>query len=606
MTLTLRTRLLLVVLPSFALVGGAAAVSGPIWLAGVAAAVGVAAGATVVALTAPFERLRATAGRVLGDRAAGVPAGDGASLVNQALAVQGRDLDDARRRAHELEHQFDSALTKLATTLKEVATNWRTPASFAAPASPWPDRSAAVAAAVVEVLASMTQLARRGNGFQGVLNDLPDPVLVLDAKKQVIFANTAAGRLFGGDPVGLNRRSMSALFRDPGLDLWDDGTAVANVTQLTGLLDQGRAVKAEAIAATPDDHGTRVSVAGVPAADRSVPRATVLLLKDLTSQKQTDADVRLHHRRTVAQRLCLLVENDTRPALESIRTAATLLAQTAKQIGQRERFLPKVERMMDELSRQEVVITLLGWLGRLTKTFGSSQDLSEVRLRDRVDEVADKLKAVFGDRSNTVGVTGDAGWLIADEEWVTVLLTGLLLHANMNAKQEAVKVELRRRSAVMADREQGEILVRYRGTPLPADAVADVKEPFRRPNSVALDSISELGFPLGLAVANRIAGLMGGQLELEAEGAECVARVLLPTRATGSRVDGMAAAVRVAAAPAVEAEPTDVLGDWLVGGGKAAAAESVDVTTPAPVGVTTPAVGEPGETLGDWFPASAD
>jgi signal transduction histidine kinase len=273
--------------------------------------------------------------------------------------------------------------------------------------------------------------------------------------------------------------------------------------------------------------------------------------------------------------------------------------------------VPKVERMLDELSRQEVVITLLGWLGRLTKSFGGSQELTEVRLRDQVDEVADKLRAVYGDRQNGVAVSGDAGWLIADEEWVQVLLTGLLLHANMSAKQETVKVDLRRRSVVSADGEQGEVLVRYRGTPLPEDAVADIREPFRRPNSLALEPTSELGFLLGLAVANRISGLMGGQLEVEAAGAECAVRVVVPTRSTGSRIESQSAVVRAvqvaagaAAGLAEPAESADLLGDFLVGGmaGEPAPAPASD--TPVPVGAAPPLAHDGEETLGDWFPAA--
>jgi K+-sensing histidine kinase KdpD len=254
------------------------------------------------------------------------------------------------------------------------------------------------------------------------------------------------------------------------------------------------------------------------------------------------------------------------------------------------------------LSRQEVVITLLGWLGRLTKTFGSSQDLSEVRLREQVEEVTDKLKAVYGDRGNGVAINGDAGWLIADEEWVTVLLTGVLLHANMCAKKEQVKVDLRRRSVVSNDREQGEILVRYPGTQMSEDCIADVREPFRRPNSIALESTSELGFPLGLAVANRIIGLMGGQLAIETDGTDCILRVLVPTRATGSRIESIAATARSLPNLPEDAEPTDMLGDWLVGGGQAPAVDPMPATTPAPVAVSNeePAH-EGGETLGDWF-----
>jgi hypothetical protein len=77
--------------------------------------------------------------------------------------------------------------------------------------------------------------------------------------------------------------------------------------------------------------------------------------------------------------------------------------------------------------------------------------------------------------------------------------------------------------------------------------------------------------------------------------------VTVPTRATGSRIESMAAAVRTAPAAWVEAEPTDLLGDWLVGGGRSAEDDPLPAATPPPVAAAASPVDAVGETVGDWF-----
>jgi PAS domain-containing protein len=611
MTLTLRTRLLAVVLPLFVVIAVAAAVNLPGQLvAGVAGVAALAAAAAVVLLTRPFVRLTRYAAEAA--EAIGKPiatADDDAEQVREMIATLWRRGEETSANLAHREHQFETALYEVTTALTELVHDPRKAVTYSPPDCPWADRAAAAAAAVKAVGGQLLNATRRASGYQSVLNALPDPVVVTDGEHRVLLVNKATGDLFDLEPAEATRKPLGELFRTPEADLWESEQAPPlGPDQLKMWLGNPTGGTCEAVAATPEEGGTRVTVSVRQPAERGTRPFTVLLLRDLTRQMKKDSDVRLHHRRLVAQRLCLLIENEAKPALEAIRTNATLLAQAAKQAGQRERFVPKVQRMMDELSRQEVVITLLGWLGRLTKTFGSSQDMGEVRLRAAVDEVGEKLTAVYGDRNNTLNVTGDAGWLIADEEWVTVMLTGLLLHANLSCQQAAVGVELRRRSLVMADGEQGEVLVRYAGPMLPEEALADVREPFRRPNSLALESTSELGFPLGLAVANRIASLMGGQLALDAEGSGCCVRVLLPTRSTSSRIESMASLVRGTAAVAGPIEATeagDLLSEWTVGG-VGSGLELVSTATPAPVGAAAPndlPEGGFGESVGDWFPA---
>jgi hypothetical protein len=227
-----------------------------------------------------------------------------------------------------------------------------------------------------------------------------------------------------------------------------------------------------------------------------------------------------------------------------------------------------------------------------------------VRLADVAQEVAGKLTPAFSERGNSLLVTGDAGWLLADEELVTVLLTGVLMHANQVADRAGVTVQLRRRSVVQAQEEMGEIAVDIPGPPLAEHMLADVRDPFRRPYSAAFDPTGQTGFLLGLSVAHTVAGLLYGQLDVEAGADGTTVRVVIPTRADKSRVVGQALTHRAAADPALALEETDALGGWVVGGrGAADTPDPADTPAPAaaPAAVAVDDGPVPDNTLGGFF-----
>jgi len=258
------------------------------------------------------------------------------------------------------------------------------------------------------------------------------------------------------------------------------------------------------------------------------------------------------------------MNNETLHSLVAVRTQAALLAQASKQSGQRDRFVPKVERLLEELSRQEIVITLLGWLGRMNKSEGTSQDAEEVRLRDVIDNVANKVQPMFRERTNSLEVNGDAGWMVADESWLTVLATGLLMHANHVLENKTIHLDVRRRTGGIGQKEQSELVVRYVGKPISGELVTDVQEPFGRINSAALASSGPGGFPLGLTVASRIAKLMGGDLTFGHSDGEVFLRTTLPT--CESHVPTSRVATTFGSHDEPEFESTDALGGWEMGG----------------------------------------
>ena len=611
MTPGLRMRLLLAVVPPFVALAAAAGFDAP---PAIVAACGlVAAGLTglaVVALTTPFDRARAfalDAAAQAGLAAPGTsapPAGtsDGTGDVAWAVAALADELAAVRRELAVRDGQFRATLADAASVLNAAARDSRLPARAARPGSPWVADNAAFAAAVGNAAEAIGAGYRKASGLQAVLHDIPDPVVVLDAKLAAIFVNAAAEDWFAHLPSGGLKQPLAsflaaALPPDPAEA---DTASTAGPDDAVAWATSGRGGSLEATAATTDGP-TPVVLSALATRQRRAGGWLVLTARDLTATKKVEANVRALHRRLTGQRMSLLVAREAGPALETIRTQAGLLAQAAKQAGHRERFVPKIQRILEEVDRQKLVVDQLGWLGRLSTTTASEPDAQEVHLRAVADDVVEKLTPAFAERGNSIDLSGDAGWLIADEDRVTTVISGILLHANQSCEQVCVYVALGRRTSVSTADELSEVVVRYSGPGVTAAHVADVRDPFRRPNSGVTDSSGKTGFLLGLAVSNKVAALMGGALDIDGTGGVVTLRVVVPSRA---RTDNRAAA-RVAVGPGeAGADARDALGDFFVGGGRPAAESVTD--TPAPVTVPDSFAGGPadlagGDTLGSFF-----
>ncbi len=611
MPLGLRPRLLLAAVPPFGLVAAAAAAGAPGWAVAAASGLGgLAVAGGVVLLTAPFARLRAASAEALRqagltDAGAAAPPvagpGDGTGEVSHAVVTLLDELAVARLTLTERETQFRATATRTGAALSALAQDWRRVPPPADPkAGVDPRALASLDAGVRAAAVALAAAHRRATGFQAVLNDIPDPVVVVDARQTTQFLNAAAEQMFGRLPGRGHKQPLRAFLADPAGRAADpDAPTPAHPDDSLAWVAAGRGGSLETVADT-DDGPVSVLVTAVPVGERKSGVSAVLVVRDLTQSRRAEANTRHLHRRLTGQRLSLLVAREGGASLEVIRTQAGLLGQAAKQAGQRDRLVPKVQRILEEVDRQELVMHQLGWLGRLTTTAASEPESQEVRLRGVADEIADKLAPAYAERGNRLDVSGDAGWLIADEERVGILLTGILLHANQSCEQGRIAVRLGRRSSVTSADEVGEVVVTYPG-PAPAPAlIADVRDPFRRPNSGVFDSTGKLGFLLGLAVADKVAALMSGTFDVDGTADETTVRVGVPTRArSDNRLSAQAAAGTAAFVPGAGAR--DVLGDFMIGGGSLA-----DVDTPAPAqavaaGHPSPTPDAEDDSIGSFF-----
>ncbi len=622
MKLGIRLRLVMAVVPLF-LVVAAVSIAGAtgIQVAIAACVAGVVALLAILALTIPFERLRLSTAEAL--RQAPTLAGnpphdvmredcsqDGTGEIAQTIWVLLDRLGKTHAQLAERDLQFKDTLSHAHASLAAIADNSKKPLPTLAHASPWPDRNRQLRESIDSVNRKMAYAHSRVNTFNAILNELPDGVLVCDDKGQIVFLNSAAIRMLPSGKAD-SKTSITQCFTTPPHSTVADPDAPKLISpkQLIEWIGHNRGDICYATA--DDDQGSPVAIHRCKTAPNFVLKGyKVLQIRDVALEMRESDAARQRHRRDVGHRLCLMVNNETLHSLVAVRTQAALLAQTSKQAGQRERFIPKVERLLEELSRQEIVITLLGWLGRMNKSEGTSQDAEEVRLRDVMDTVANKVQPMFRERTNTLEVSGDAGWMVADESWLTVLATGLLMHANHVVENKTIHLEVRRRSGGMGQKEQSELVVRYTGKPISAELVTDVQEPFGRINSAALASSGPGGFPLGLTVASRIAKLMGGDLTFDHANGEVFLRTTLPTRESHVPTSRVVTTFRSNDEP--EFEPTDALGGWEIGGKVDNSAEESGNLNPEMSGRLVSAPFDPDvdsmlveDTVGDWFGSSA-
>lgn len=459
--------------------------------------------------------------------------------------------------------------------------------------------------------------SRKANLFLAVLQDIPDPLVVLDTKSMhVAFMNMSAERFYPKLNYRTKRLTLQQLFTDAQRTAIAeyDAPNISGPVAIGDWLMRGSGGIRICQATGANHEQTLVEVTTVPQFERHNSSFTILTLRDLTASREAENLSRRRQRQLIGQRLCRLLSRESKPALEVMRTQANLLSQSAKQLEQRERLLPKVQRILQELSRQELIVELLDWMGALSSGQVGEPETTEVRLGEVANEVADRLQTSLDERGNTLEIQDTAGWVLSDETWLTVLATGLIAHANQSCERSAITLTLGRRTALQAHDEFAVISVSYPGQALPEHIAEDIRDPFRRPESAVFDPDRSGGLVVGLAVVNKLASLMYGEFITEANPDGSISnRVVIPTRIGKPRVAEIARAAE--RDPADSETDLDAVGAWNVGGVSPELSEDTDSDASVQIEDRAPAVlstsdtsagADGSETVGSWFGGNAD
>jgi two-component system phosphate regulon sensor histidine kinase PhoR len=327
---------------------------------------------------------------------------------------------------------------------------------------------------------------RRADG--GVLERLPDPLLVLDAERKVLRTNGAARSAFGGE--------MAAALRHPGLRAAIDRAFVSRSAQDVELIlpvPVAREVQATVVPLDPPlvDGGQALVVLS----DRTRERAVERMRADFVANAS-------HELRTPLASLIGFIETLRGPAADDAPAQRRFLAIMAEQAARMNRLiddllsLSRVELTEHQAPAQSVDLPAL--LARLAAGF-------EPRLAERAVTldlaIADGLPLVLGDPDQLVQVGQN------------------LLDNAVKYGREGGTVRLQVRLAPTGERWPGRpgvlLSVRDEGPGIPREHLPRLTERFYRVDKGRSRAVGGTG--LGLAIVKHIINRHRGQLAIESE-----------------------------------------------------------------------------------------
>jgi signal transduction histidine kinase len=531
----------------------------PLAAAGVAFAGAAVAGAAVWAGLAPLARLAAAADEVAGGgrRPADLPEASGelAALVGAVRAVE------ARRAEREMAHQTD--LKVLTVSLKVLADQKATPVLptlSSSDATAAADLLAAFDAAVKDGTATRQRLAWAGR----VLAAIPDAVVATDGTGAPRYLNPVAEKLFGATAVTANKAPVTALFADAGEPVAAGDDPALPVAGSAEVADWVRAGAAGPLVARTKA-GQLVELTGVVQGKTVKDRVVCLTARDAAVGHDRTAADRAAVREAATRRFLTRYLHESTDALAQIGAQLRLLTGEAKQSGHRDAMLTKLAAANQGLRRLDTFHTLADWFRATVWGDLPAATPSEFTPAEVATLVGEKLAARLKGRGNVLKVTDQGGWMFADADRLEAALTGLLAHAGDAAANTQLELRITRKPASADLPPATEFYLPDAGPALSAEHLAVVDKPFGGLAPAPLDKFDGAdGFPLGLAVAARLAPALDGELHLEnGPAGQLAVRLLVPSRRAA---DAPPATVAVAAPGALDVAPAEeTVAGWRLG-----------------------------------------
>ncbi len=342
------------------------------------------------------------------------------------------------------------------------------------------------------------QVALQSTTADAILNALPDPVLLLDARRQIARANFAAQKFFGSDMIG---HDLAVVLRHPAVL----EAADAVLHGASGL------ASADLTLPAPDGRSFSLRVAALPVSRGDA--AAVLALHDVTASRRAEA-MRAdfvanasHELRTPLASLVGFIETLEGPAKDDEAARMKFLGIMREQAARMSRLIQDLLSLsqieMREYDRPSDPVALAPLLRDTAAALQPQADARRIPLRLELDET---LPPVRGARDELLQV-----------------FQNLIDNAIKYGRPETpVEVRLGRR-----DEEWIEVAVRDHGEGIPRDHLPRLTERFYRVDSARSRDLGGTG--LGLAIVKHIVNRHRGRLTIESElGEGSVFTVKLP------------------------------------------------------------------------------
>lgn len=552
-----RLRLMLAVVVPIAVLGGLAvwlgqmhwAIGAGLWAAALAAAAG-----AVALVTAPVAKLAATAAKLPSEEPVDVPA-----VPKGELLDVGRALTDMQNQYFNVSESFNQTLQ----TLTKAVQSFNEPTLPAAPpelATPFPETQQALTTALQEHGKQLVLLRQRLAMAMRTLQGVPHPVLALDARGVIRYMNQAAEKRFEYPNASWQRKTINTLLGVPPTEGFDPPLATPD--GVTKWLQGGARGACHIMAVSSKRQRFPMileALPGVTPADGLL----VVVARELQPVMDRERDLLVGARARTATQWLHHVVQETEEHLKALAAQLRLLTMDAKQAGQRETMLPKVNTSAIHLHQLTAHNQLLHWAYRVLTEQLPVPLPAEFMPGDVAKNLQTQLAGRLKARKNTLKIMDCGAWVYGDEEWLHALLLGLLTHACLATADNEIKLTIA--PAAATDGEsfgQLELRIDDVGPALTSEMLQEVVQPFgdrRDPHWHGFPGVG--GCPLGLIVAYRLAPALGGELTIDASPAgQAVLRFRMPTR-----LGDTSAAVAPALSDIGAALPEETVAGWRMG-----------------------------------------
>ncbi len=399
------------------------------------------------------------------------------------------------------------------------------------PDAPLPDlRRSATARRLLTAIAALRKLwterreaaagiARSG---QDVLDALPDPLILIDRRRRIISANTAAGELFDMDRTAqrLAGRDLASVIRDP---------KVLEAADLA--LQQGRKGATQFTLPSPVEHTFGALVAPLTAANADG-TAAVVALYDQTERLKTDrmrADFvanASHELRTPLAAVLGFIETLQGPAKDDAEAREQFLDIMLKQANRMTRLIDDLLSLsrieLREHTRPTAAVNV-------EDVIRATVELFDRQAKDRRTTVTVNIAA---DVPAVIGDTGELGQVFHN------LLGNAIKYGGEDGKVEIVATLSDDRPPAMQGRGPCvRIDVKDSGEGIPREHLPRLTERFYRIDTARSRQLGGTG--LGLAIVKHIVNRHRGAMTIDSEiGQGSVFTVFLPPASQANGPNG--------------------------------------------------------------------
>ncbi|MBI2218926.1 MAG: PAS domain-containing protein [Candidatus Rokubacteria bacterium] len=338
--------------------------------------------------------------------------------------------------------------------------------------------------------------------YQGVLEGLPDAVIVADSTGRVVLWNAAAEALTGRSA----RRATGRMLKE----LFSAHAAVVRRVDETLATGESRS-EPDATLSTVEGRAVPVSLVTAPlfAADGTVGGA-VGVLRDVSRIRHLEDELRRGETLAAAGRMAVGFAHEIRNPLSSIRGAVQLLA---RELGPDSHLREYTDVLLTEVGRVNRIIEMLLDLGRPVQLRAVPLNLYQI-----LDRVVLLCEEAARERGVTIVRRYDPSLpaILGDEDRMVQVFLNLVGNA-IEAMPSGGTLTLATRVSLdplfgkmdlgAGQRAMVEVVVADEGVGIPAAARARIFDPFF--------TTKERGLGLGLAICHRIVEEHRGVLQVD-------------------------------------------------------------------------------------------